>query len=225
MDSQEVFLIGTARTGRFGVRWLAVAMAAPLMACAPRLRPLTGAPAPARLPSAELPAGHNRIVFRWELDDAELSARGDGAARLAAPDSARLDFFLAGGMGGGAVVLIGDTLRTPSSDLARRLVPPAPLLWASLGRVALPSLGDTVVRVDGTVLRADIGRPVAWRYTFHGDTLFRVERVSGGRIVEWVERSGDVARYRNESSRRSLRIEISRVDQSTPFDASIWSFR
>lgn len=204
---------------------IALTLAASMAACVPRLSPLAGAPAPARFPTAELPPGQTRIVFQWELEEGAFDARGDGAARLAAPDSARLDFFLAGGMGGGAVVLIGDTLRAPDADLARRVIPPPPLLWASLGRVALPALRDTVARVDGNVLRADIGRPVAWRIIFRGDTLSRVERVSGGRVIEWVERSGGVARYRNESSRRSLRIEIARVEQSPPFDASIWSFR
>jgi hypothetical protein len=195
------------------------------VACAPRLAPLGGAPAPSRFPPTALAEGHHTVVFRWELDDAEFSARGDGAARLASPDSVRLDFFLAGGMGGGAVVLIGDTLRTPAPAMARKLIPPVPLLWASLGRAAVPPLADTVVRVDGAVLRADIGRPVEWRFTFHGDSLFRVEHVSGGRIVEWVERAGDGARYTNESSRRTLRIAISRTDESPPFDASIWDFQ
>ena len=51
-------------------------------------------------------------------------------------------------------------------------------MWAALGRVALPNLPDTAIRVDGSVLRADIGNPVAWRLTFRGDTLVRAERVS-----------------------------------------------
>ena len=35
--------------------------------------------------------GHWKIVFTWILDDRELSAHGEGAARVASPDSARLD--------------------------------------------------------------------------------------------------------------------------------------
>ncbi|MFI5228924.1 MAG: hypothetical protein ACHQWU_07635, partial [Gemmatimonadales bacterium] len=160
-----------------------------LTACAPRLTPLTGAPAPVeRLPRAALPLGHRKIVFTWLLEDRDLSGKGDGVARIAGPDSARLDFFLAGGFGSGAAILIGDSLRTPGNDLARRLVPPTPLLWAVLGRVALPNLPDTVIRVEGITLRADVGRPVAWRLTFHGDSLVRAERVDGGRVAEWVER-------------------------------------
>jgi hypothetical protein len=191
-------------------------------ACAPRLKPLSGALAPVRFPSNALQPGHHTVVFNWELDDSELDARGTGAARVAAPDSARLDFFVSGGLGSGAALLIGDSLTAPGGDMVRRLVPPAPLIWATLGRLALPALPDTEVRVDGSVLRADIGRPVAWRITFRGDTLSRVERVNNGRIVEWLERSASGARYFHTTARRSLRIEITHVNESAPFDASIW---
>jgi hypothetical protein len=172
-----------------------------------------------------MPGGHHKLVFNWELEDRDMSGRGEGVARLAAPDSARLDFYLAGGFGSGAAILIGDSVQAPGGDLVRRLVPPPTLLWAALGRVALPNLPDTVVRVDGTTLRADIGRPVAWRLTFQSDTLVRAERVDGGRVAEWMERSdASHVRYRNEGSRRSLRLTITRTEEVPEFDASIWRF-
>ena len=196
----------------------------------PRLAPLSGVPVPAeRLPRAMLAPGHRKLVFNWELDDREMSGRGEGAARIATPDTARLDFVLAGGYGSGAAVLVGDALQMPPNvtggDLIRRLMPPPPLLWAALGRSALPNLPDTVIRVEGTTLRADVGRPVAWRLTFRGDTLVRAERVDGGRVAEWVERSDSThIRYRNEGSRRSLRLTITRSEEVPGFDASIWRF-
>jgi hypothetical protein len=192
-------------------------------ACAPRLTPLTGAPAPSRFPTGDLAPGRHKIVFRWELEDPELSGRGEGVARIASPDSVRLDFFLAGGIGAGAAVLIDDALQTPGPEMVRRLVPPPPLLWAALGRAAVPAHRDTVVRVDGNVLRADIGQPVAWRLTFRRDTLVRAERVEKGRVAEWVERSDSAhVRYRNAGSHRSLQLVITRVDQVPEFDPSIW---
>ena len=202
-----------------------LAVVAALAACVPRLTPLTGAAAPAGvLPRTGAPIGHHQIVFNWEYEDRDMNGRGDGVARIAAPDSARLDFFLGGGFGGGAAVLIGDSLHLPTGvDFAGRLVPPPPLLWAALGRVALPSLPDTVIRVEAGVLRADIGRPVAWRLTFHGDTLVRAERVDGGKVLEWMERTDSAhVRYRNESARRSLALTITRTDVVPEFDASIW---
>jgi hypothetical protein len=193
-------------------------------ACAPRLRPLSGVPTPLRLPKAELAPGHRRIVFNWELRDPEFHVRGEGVARVASPDSARLDFFLGGGLGGGRAVLIGQSVRAPGGDLVRRLIPPPPLLWAALGRLSLPALPDTAVRADGSVLRADVGAPPAWRVTFRGDTLVRLDRVSGERVTEWVERpSPERVRYRHETARRDLTLIVQRViEESSPFDATIW---
>lgn len=206
-------------------RLVPVLLLCAVSACAPRLTPLTGAPVPSeKLPRTTIEAGHRTLVFDWELEDRDMSGRGDGAARIAAPDSARLDFFLAGGFGG-AAILIQDSLETPGGDFVRRFIPPPTLMWAALGRVALPNLPDTAIRVEGGILRADIGRPVAWRLSFRGDTLVRAERVAGGRVVEWVERTdASHVRYRNEGSRRSLKLSITRRDEVPAFDASIWRF-
>lgn len=190
-------------------------------ACAPRLPPLTGTIAPARIPRADLAIGHRRVVFDWELRDQFATARGEGVARVASPDSARLDFFVAGGFGSGGAVLIGDTLRLPEESM-RRFTPSPEMLWATLGRVAVPSMRDTAARVDGEMLRVDIGSPPAWRLTFQRDSLVRLDRVRDGRIAEWVERSGNVMQYRNSDSRRSLQLTVKRVEEVAPFDASIW---
>jgi hypothetical protein len=199
-----------------------IAVAMVIAACAPRLRPLAGAPTVARLPSTQLPPIHRQIVFDWELVDRDVTGRGEGVARVAGPDSARLDLFLAGGFGSGAAILIADSLRMPGSGLPRRFIPPPPLLWAALGRVAIPALRDTTARVDGELLRVDIGKPVGWRLTFRRDSLVRLERIRDGRIAEWVERSGNIIHYRSEEARRALSLTIKRAQEVPPFDASIW---
>lgn len=201
----------------------AVLLVAPA-ACAPRLRPLEGTPVPAlRLPAASLPDGHHQVVFSWVWSDPDLTVRGEGVARTASPDSARLDFFLGGGMGGGRAVLIGDTLSAPGGGgIVARLIPPVPLLWAALGRLALPPVSDTVVTAVGTTVRADFGIPVSWRVTFSGDSLVRVERVANGRVVEWVDRAAGRVHYRSETARRELVLTIDRSHPSSVFDASIW---
>jgi hypothetical protein len=212
------------RFGSFTSALATTALLAGFAACAPRLRPLPGAPAAARLPRAELPPGHRRFVFTWELRDPDFHVRGDGVARIATPDSARLDFFVGGGLGGGRAVVIGQSVRVPGGDLVRRLVPPAPLLWAALGRLALPAARDTIVRVDGGLLRADVGAPTAWRVTFRGDTLVRLDRVAGDRVAEWVERPAPGrVQYRHETGRRDLTLVVQRViEEPSPFDATIW---
>jgi hypothetical protein len=192
----------------------------------PRVTALPGEVAPSqRLPRGELPSGYRKVVFDWELKDGDMTARGEGVARIASPDSVRMDFFLGGGLGSGAAILIGDSLLVPGPDMIRKLVPPRPLLWAALGRLDLPAERDTVMRVDGAVLRADIGTPTHWRATFRGDTLARLERIADGRLREWVERSADRrVQYRSEETRRSLSLVIQRSDAVQGFSPSIWHF-
>jgi hypothetical protein len=195
-----------------------------VVACAPAAAPLKGVLAPDRaLPTIAMPAGHRHIVFTWDYHEGDIAARGDGSIRAAAPDSARLDFFLGGGLGAGGAILIGDSLRTPHADLARRYIPPTPLLWAALGRLAIPPLPDTVVKVDGVLTRADIGRPLEWRVALRGDTLVELDHISEGRITERLVRGADgTLTFEAPGARRTLRLTILR-DEPGSFDASIWS--
>jgi hypothetical protein len=195
-------------------------------ACAPRARPLVGAPAPAavRLPRAELLPELQRVVFRWRYEEDGFSARGEGVARVAPPDSARLDFFLDGGFGGGWAVLVGDDVSSPAGDVARRFIPPAPMLWAALGRLAVPSARDTTIRVSGDTLRADVVAPDrTWRVTFAGPRLTNVEQLVGGRVVERLTRDGARVRYTHLVARRALAIDVQRTERANVFPAEIWT--
>ena len=194
------------------------------LGCVPTAPPLKGVLAPDRsLPSLQLATGHRQLVFKWEYQEGDLAARGDGSVRTAAPDSARLDFFLGGGLGAGAALLIGDSLRSPHVELARRYIPPSPMMWAALGRLAIPPLPDTVIRIDGGLVRADIGRPVQWRVAIRGDTLVALEHLSAGKITERLAResNGQVV-YQAPGARRRLALTILR-EQPGSFDDSIWS--
>jgi hypothetical protein len=204
---------------RFASLIIAVALG-----CVPSAAPLKGILAPDRsLPAFSLPSGHRHLVFKWDYQEGDIAARGDGSVRTAAPDSARLDFFLGGGLGAGAAVLIRDSLRSPHAELARRYIPPSPMMWAALGRLAIPALPDTVVRIDGDLLRADVGHPVQWRITIRGDTLVGLEHISDGKITESIARRADgVLTYRAPGARRRLDLTILR-DEPGSFDASIWS--
>ena len=203
-------------------RCASLCVATATASCAPRAGSLSGTPVPARFPSAELPRGSRRIVFRWEYVDQSLAAKGEGVARVSSPDSVRMDFFLDGGLGGGYAIVIGDSVSTPGGDQVRRYLPPVALLWAALGRLAVPPVGDTVAKVDGDAVRADIGRNPVWRVTFTGDRLTRLERIVDGRRLEWVARSGQDVRYQNERSSRSLTLKISSSNEAPPFDPAIW---
>jgi len=194
------------------------------LACAPAAAPLSGVLAPDRtLPPIAMPAGHRHLVFKWDYQEGDIAARGDGSIRTASPDSARLDFFLGGGLGAGGAILIGDSLRTPNAALAKKYIPPPPLLWAALGRLSIPPLADTVVKIDGALTRADIGRPLQWRVTLKGDTLVALEHISDGRITESLKREANGAMtFQAPGARRTLRLTILR-DEIGSFNASIWS--
>lgn len=196
-----------------------------LAGCIPKAHPLSGVPTAAKLPPIEIPAGHTRYVFDWKYEDADIHASGDGAIRAAYPDSARLDLFLGGGLGGATAVLIGDDLRAPGPNAVKRMIPPPPLLWAALGRLAVPAVADTTARLDGDTLRVDIGRGSVWRVTIAGNTIARLERIDDGHVVQSVVRAdARHVRYSDAAARRSLELVITAVDSNAVFDASIWTF-
>jgi hypothetical protein len=226
-----------ARVRRGYPGWARALAWAPLLAVAsclpPRVTPLRGLPAPTRvLPVAaiSLPAGYRRIRFRWRYTDPRFSVSGDGAARTAFPDSARLDFVAGGPLGGGGhALLFDDTLVAPGSGSTRRYLPATPFLWATLGRLAVPTAPDTVVRVDGDTVRADIGTVVSgdgtvWRAAFAGGELASLARVSGGRVRETVVRDLERGRivYNNAGAHRSLTLTQVRSEAVPAFDPSVW---
>lgn len=224
------FIVRRARTGALaraigtatrGGRWLVPLL---LAACvrAPTVGPLTGMPTTRPLPATELPAGYRSLVFRWQYRERVFSARGDGIARVAAPDSLRIDLFLDNGASAGFVILIADSLTIAAHDNARRFVPPAPMLWAALGRVTMAG-PDTVVLVDGDTLRAEIGPSPIWRLAFHDGSLVSAQRLNGRRLEDVVERTdSSVVVYRQPGAARTLTLNVVRRSEESAFDASIW---
>ena len=212
------------------MRWLArprivliATLALASVGCARTISALTGT----RVSSASIPrtgiTGLRQVTFRWEFNEESMVARGEGVARLASPDSARLDFFVDGGFGSGHVLVFGDRVIAPGGDLVASMIPSPPMLWAAVGRLAVPAASDTIAAVDGTRLRADIGRDPRWRATFEGARLTMLEHVENDKVTETVTRSPDgIVRYTNPGARRMLRITISRDEAVASFDASIW---
>ncbi len=206
-------------------------------ACTPTARPLVGTPTTTLLPPTGLPSRPQQLRFTWSYKDETFEANGDGVVRSMAPDRARLDFFLRNGMAGGYAILIGDSLTVPGVDLVRRFLPPVPLLWATLGRLAVPSTRDTVARIDGDLLRVDLGvlgggdasnaAGRAWRVTFAGTSLARVDRIEDRKVVEWITRErGSTGqwelRYVHERANRSLHISVTDTLTVEGFDDAIW---
>jgi len=191
--------------------------------CAPRVAPLKGAPAPARtLPVIELAPGHRRIVFRWDYEENSLIIRGEGAIRVASPDSARVDLFLNGGVTVGHAILIGDKLIATNQQQVQRVLPPPPMMWAALGRLAIPALPDTVVTSDGETIYADIGKPAAWRVTIRRNRLMQLASLNAGKVVEVLTRDDGGRLLYEVPGRRKLWLGITRDEEVPVFNASIW---
>ena len=193
-------------------------------ACAPRVTPLQGAPAPDRaLPRIPLPGAHRHVVFKWDYEENSLMVHGEGSIRASAPDSARVDLFLVGGVAAGHAVLIGDSLQGLNTEQIRKVLPPPPMMWATLGRLAVPPLPDTVLTVDGATMYADIGRPAAWRVTIKAGRLMQLAHLSGGRISEVVTRDDGGRLLYEVPGRRKLWLGIIRDEEVPAFDAAIFS--
>jgi hypothetical protein len=203
----------------------------------PRALPLTGvAASPRELPEnmSQLTPGYHRVRFRWQVRTTQFSTKGDGAARVAFPDSARFDFVGSGPFGGsGLALLFADTLVAPGGKGLRRYLPATPFLWAALGRLAVPPASDTVVRVDGDTIRADIGYPplggegeveagTVWRVAFSGGQITSLARLSGGRVRGKVVRDVARGRIRYEDGHGSLTLTQVRSEAVPPFASDVW---
>jgi hypothetical protein len=207
-------------------------MAVALSACAPKARPLLGVEARVPVPVAELPSTPQMLRFTWTYADETFDVKGDGVVRTGPPDRARLDLFIANGFGNGMAILEGDSLFVPGIDMIRRFLPPPPLLWGTLGKLALPAGRDTVVRMDGDTLRADISGSDTdkrtWRIHYADSRLVRIERIEGGRVVEWMDRvpvsDGTLRlKYVHNTGRRSLQLSVTEtLNIEEGFDNAIW---
>ncbi len=199
---------------------------AALSGCAPKLAPLANAtpvPTAEPLPVIELPRRNQKIVFNWRLQEAELEVRGEGAARIASPDSARIDLFVAGGLGSGAAWVIGDNMRLDAPEALMRVLPPPAFLWAALGRFSIPPGKDTLVARSDSALTAEIGPSPRWRLALTAGRISRLERAEGAKVIDRLERRADGSLvYFHAPTRRQLTLTITRVDSVAPFDASIW---
>lgn len=225
----------TARRARVGAVLAGVLVAG--SACAPRVAPLGGIPV--EHAAVPVPAWYTEpqlMRLRWQYRDDTFGAQGEGVVRLLPPNRARLDLFIANGYGGGMALLDGDALFVPGIDVIGRFLPPPPLLWGALGRLALPTTTDTLLRLDGDTVRADLTEsaprtgqvPRVWRAHFAGRTMARLERIEQRRVVEWMSRVRDTAgavqvEYVHATGRRRLSLTVDEI-LTIPdgFDAAIW---
>lgn len=180
--------------------YIGAGVGAVVLACRPRLAPLVpdalGPAEPAAATAwaaATWPRRATAVQFRWRYGDGRSGFAGRGTARLAPPDSLRVDFR--GPLGySGAAVVVGDSVvwSEPRGDLDG-LLGGVPLLWAALGAVRPPAAGSAVY--GGTDPAG-----ARWRFVTGADTLEYRAQDGPARVLEaeW-RRDGRVrARSRTE---------------------------
>jgi hypothetical protein len=137
--------------------------------------------------AASAPDGHRQLRFKFKFRDPKGKVGGRGAARIAAPDSLRLDMQGPFGLGKGAAMVNGDSTEwIKGPDAIKRIVPDFRLMWSMLGFTRPPP--------DGAVLSAsESGDVIAWSYATATDTVEYV-RTGGGMpsLVALVRRDGGV---------------------------------
>jgi hypothetical protein len=173
-----------------------------------------------------------RILFEWSLSDRDARFRGRGVARLEPPYKARLDLFLANGETAVRASLVGDELRLPPGA-PQGLVPPAELLWGTLG-VFKPSsdarLRGAETLADGrTALHYQRPDGIEVRYVIGDTGVQEVERLRAGSVVERLEvstpsgaRWPSEGTYRNLAEFRELKLTRQAVEQVESYPPDIW---
>ena len=227
-----------ARPFRAARRLFALAILAIALACGapppppPPPPPIDAAGLALRLEARGLLERPTRILFEWSMSDRDARFRGRGVARLEPPYKARLDLFLANGETAVRAALVGDELRLPRGTAAG-LVPPAEMLWGTLG-VFRPStdarlLGGETLSDGRTALRYRRPDGIELRYVIGDGGVEEIERLRDGSVVERIaltttsgERYPAEGTYRNMAEFRELRLTRGTVELVESYPPDIW---
>lgn len=210
------------------------------MACAP------SAPPPARLDAGVQPRDvatateratridrPYTVVFGWRLNDSGRRVGGRGVARLAPPYRARLDLFTENGETAAVAALVAEEVRL-GAGVEEELVPPPPLLWASLG-VLHPGreaslLGAGAADGAGILLRYGLEDGGELRFRVAERAVRGAEVIRGGHVVERVrvedesglDRFPREANYRDLTAFRELTVTLESAERVPSHPEEIW---
>jgi hypothetical protein len=204
------------------------------------LIPVALAPVPADSVSAWVgrtgPAAPVALRFHWRYRDNRRSGGGRGMARVAPPDSLRIDWAAVLGLKSGAAVVLDDSLSwaDPKEDFPSSVPAAVQLVWTALGVMRPP-------RADAVVFGERDSARVLWRYVEQDDTLdFRLT-VAPPRTLEAEWRRAHVmarsravlgpdglpTSVRIDVPERPARFEVTYVgvDSAATFTPALWRSR
>lgn len=183
------------------------------------------------------PARPVALRFRWRYRDDRRSGGGRGVARVAPPDSLRVDWAAVLGLKSGAAVVLDDSLywADPAENFPSSTAPALQLMWTALGVTRPPRPGAAVFG------ERDSAR-IVWRFVERGDTVdFRLGTVPGRTLeAEWRRDARVMARSRAELGPdgfpTSVRIDVPErparfevtfvgVDTAATFAPALWRSR
>jgi hypothetical protein len=176
--------------------------------------------------------GPARILFSWSLSDRDARFQGRGVARVEPPFKARLDLFSGNGETVARAALVDDDLRLPHGT-PDGIIPPAELLWGTLG-VFRPGAETTLIGAEDlgegrVLLRYQRSDGLVVRYTVRGDGVEEVARVRQGKTVERVTLEQDPvdhypteATYRDLADFRELILSRDSAAPVKPYPPDIW---
>jgi hypothetical protein len=129
--------------------------------------------------------GNSIRQFKWLFQDDRSSAGGDGAARVAAPDTLRFDARGPLGWGRMAALVVGDQpVWAEPEETVAQIVPDYVLFWAMFGVTRLPNPRATIRGLDD-------GRTQLWEYALGSDTVVYSRRTEApGKVTAEVRRNG-----------------------------------
>jgi hypothetical protein len=213
---------------RFGVDrlrhfpYLAVAVAACASGPPPSLAPSGAAPISRERVQAFVdstqPRGHRLSRFKWSFKDEHSSTGGRGSARVAGPDSMRIDIAGPLGVGRAAAFVLGDSeVWVNPEKSVKDMVPNYPLLWAmfavALGPSDTDALNGLVDSQQVFVQYANGADTVEYLWQTHAapTRFYAVVRHAGklvGRVETRLDAEGHLASSRLTVPRRPARLDL-----------------
>lgn len=238
MPNRVDYKSGAGYTPRFSALFrdlakLAPLVAAVLIACAAR-SDTPSAPVNPDVARAAMEANRHTsplwIIFDWEAREREGRFTGQGAARVEAPDRARLDLFGPRGESYLSAAIVDGEIRLPNSAAAD-VVPPPALLWGALGIFQPPAGGELTrsVRNNGGLRLEYRDGDDLWTFEFQQDRLRRVELKGRDGAKKTIELKGEggaslprEAIYRDWAAFTELKLKLGEVEEVDSFPPETW---